>query len=360
MSPRRPSSHPSIPSLPARSYKAGADDRFVGGFCLPVQQSPRRLPPVDRQLFPPLHVPAALSYYQYSQCTGRKKALCIGINYTDCEEPLRLNGCVADAHRMANFLTTRLNYKPEDVLLLTDEHVDSRLRPTKANMLSAMAWLVHGARTNDSLFFHYAGHGNQIRDVDGEEEDGQDETIQPLDFLTHGDIVDDDIHNIMVKPLPPGCRLTSIFDCCHSGTVMDLPYVYSANGKLKKIGLIASTARLVPQMWHGARRGNLASAGTLFSMICTGRHIRAGKMARQTKASAADCISFGACTDSEEAMDLQDDGAMSSAFIASLTLNKEQTFEELLADLRKRLASYRQKPQLSASHPMDVNLQFIA
>lgn len=31
-------------------------------------------------------------------------------------------------------------------------------------------------------------------------------------------------HTLLVKPLPAGCRLTAIFDSCHSGTVMDLPY----------------------------------------------------------------------------------------------------------------------------------------
>jgi hypothetical protein len=38
----------------------------------------------------------------------------------------------------------------------------------------------------------------------------------------------DGSHDMLVKPLPAGCRLTAIFDSCHSGTVMDLPYVVSA------------------------------------------------------------------------------------------------------------------------------------
>lgn len=40
--------------------------------------------------------------YQYSQCTGKKKALCIGINYfnTDAE----LKGCINDARNMKQFL----------------------------------------------------------------------------------------------------------------------------------------------------------------------------------------------------------------------------------------------------------------
>lgn len=30
-----------------------------------------------------------------------------------------------------------------------------------------------------------------------------------------------------MRPLRPGVRLTAIFDSCHSGTALDLPYVYS-------------------------------------------------------------------------------------------------------------------------------------
>jgi hypothetical protein len=59
-------------------------------------------------------------------------------------------------------------------------------------MIDAMYWLVNGAKTDDSLFFHckddifssrclaielasVSGHGSQIRDEDGDEVDGYDE-----------------------------------------------------------------------------------------------------------------------------------------------------------------------------------------
>jgi hypothetical protein len=97
-----------------------------------------------------------------------------------------------------------------------------------------MQWLVKDARPNDALFFHYSGHGGQQADTDGDEADGMDENIYPLDHKTAGTIVDDDMHAIMVKTLPQGCRLTAIFDCCHSGSALDLPYIYSTQGKLKE------------------------------------------------------------------------------------------------------------------------------
>jgi metacaspase-1 len=78
-----------------------------------------------------------------------------------------------------------------------------------------------------------SGHGGQTPDLDGDEDDGYDEVIYPVDFQQTSHIVDDDMFFIMVKPLPPGCRLTAIFDSCHSGSALDLPYIYSTEGKIK-------------------------------------------------------------------------------------------------------------------------------
>lgn len=36
--------------------------------------------------------------------------------------------------------------------------------------------------------------------------------IYPLDYEQNSHIVDDLMHDIMVRPLPPGCRMTAIFD----------------------------------------------------------------------------------------------------------------------------------------------------
>lgn len=39
----------------------------------------------------------------------------------------------------------------------------------------------------------------------------------------------------MVQPLPAGCRITCIFDSCHSGTVLDLPFTYKCSGEIEVI-----------------------------------------------------------------------------------------------------------------------------
>ena len=47
----------------------------------------------------------------------------------------------------------------------------------------------------------------------------------------------------MVRPLPAGCRLTAIFDSCHSGSALDLPYIYSTEGKIKEPNLLAEAGQ---------------------------------------------------------------------------------------------------------------------
>ena len=119
--------------------------------------------------------------------------------------------------------------------------------PTRKNILSSMKWLVQDAKPGDNLFFFFAGHGGQSRDMDGDEEDGKDEHICPVvqakhpnfgaalegslekeeadDLLGRG-ISDDEIFGKMLKDLPGGVRLTTVFDACHSGTMADLSYSY--------------------------------------------------------------------------------------------------------------------------------------
>ncbi|KDR69952.1 hypothetical protein GALMADRAFT_214755 [Galerina marginata CBS 339.88] len=251
--------------------------------------------------------------FQYSKCTGRKRALCIGINYRGQANELR--GCVNDAKNVRNFLIQR-GYDPKEILLLTDDAKDGRNLPTRDNIIEAMRWLVRHAKTNDSLFFHYSGHGGQTPDLDGDEVDGWDETIYPVDFKTKGHIVDD------VKPLPPGCRLTA----CHSGTVLDLPYIYSSHGRLK------------------------------------GSHISA--RARASKSTPADVISWSGCKDGQTSADTFAGGvavgAMSHAFITALTNKPHQTYQELLRSVRLILhPRFSQRPQLGSSHHINTNLQFI-
>jgi metacaspase-1 len=88
-----------------------------------------------------------------------------------------------------------------------------------------MYWLLQGCQPGDSLLFHFSGHGAQQRNYSGDEVDGYDETLCPLDFETQGMIVDDEINAALVRPLPHGVKLHALIDACHSGTALDLPFL---------------------------------------------------------------------------------------------------------------------------------------
>ena len=145
-----------------------------------------------------------------SNCKGNKKALLIGINYIGLKGELR--GCINDVNNMKSLIKSRGFTEDQDHMrMLTDDQKDAKYQPTAKNITEGMKWLVSGAQPNDSLFLHYAGHGSQIKDQDGDEEDGYDEVLIPVDYATGGVIVDDEMNRILVQQLPRGARFECIF-----------------------------------------------------------------------------------------------------------------------------------------------------
>ncbi|KAI9438579.1 caspase domain-containing protein [Lactarius indigo] len=172
---------------------------------------------------------------------GQKKGLLIGTNYsTHPDSQFRLKWGVRDAHEIAHFLHKSFGIEGNNMRVLTDDQPGNL--PTKTNILAGMRWLAEGAQTGDTLFFYFSGHAAQIMDTYGVE-DGLDECICAMDYkgngqfqpgpATPGVILDDDIHDIMVKTLPRGCRLTAVLDCCHSGTLLALPFIFDSQDVLK-------------------------------------------------------------------------------------------------------------------------------
>ncbi|GES94302.1 peptidase C14 [Rhizophagus clarus] len=210
------------------------------------------------------------------------------------------------------------------------------------------------------------GHGGQAPDLDGDEDDGYDETIMPLDFQKNGQIIDDTMHDIMVRPLPPGVRLTAIFDSCHSGTALDLPYIYSTHGKVKEPNLLSEGSNAIMNAGMSYLRGDFGGIKT--SLISLGKKATSGKSIsaknKIQKSSPADVIMLSGCKDGQTSADTNEagvnTGAMSYALIKTLRANKNISYQQMLNSVRDVLsAKYSQKPQLSASHEMDMNLMFI-
>ncbi|AQZ12065.1 MCA1 (YOR197W) [Zygosaccharomyces parabailii] len=353
-------SRPAVPP-PSGGYRSG--DGLVEG-PQRYDRPPANLPPPPSQM---QSIQGTSSGYQYSMCNGKRKALIIGINYIGTQNQLR--GCINDAHSIFNFLTSRYGYHQDDVVILTDDQTDMVRVPTRNNMLRAMQWLVKGAQPNDSLFLHYSGHGGQTKDLDGDEVDGMDDVIYPVDFEVAGHIVDDDLHDILVKPLLPGVRLTALFDSCHSGTALDLPYTYSTKGVIKEPNIWKDVGQDGLQVVMDYATGNTgAMFGSLGNIASSVRNRMGGSRSReeiiQMKFSPADVVMISGSKDNQTSADANEGGqaagAMSYSFIKVLSLQPQQTYLSLLNNMRAELAGkYTQRPQLSSSHPIDVNLQFI-
>lgn len=50
-----------------------------------------------------------------------------------------------------------------------------------------------------------------------------------MDFRTNGQIDSDTLHQHLVSRMPPNSTLFVILDCCHSGSALELPYVYKSD-----------------------------------------------------------------------------------------------------------------------------------
>jgi len=209
----------------------------------------------------------------------------------------KLEKCTEDAFGMANFLRDDLGFKRDDVRVITDDHPWDR--PTAENIREAMAALVYDAQPNDSLVLYFSGHALQVKDMSGQESNGLAECICAIDY--HGDpysysytpglISDNTMHDLMVKPLPRKCRLTAIFDSCHSGGLLGLPHLYDSNGLVKPVRHLESLSMLRQKSSYADVVSTVFSGGSLTP-----------EMSLQ--------VSLSACKDEQEALETGRGGAL--------------------------------------------------
>ncbi|PON58864.1 Zinc finger, LSD1-type domain containing protein [Parasponia andersonii] len=280
---------------------------------------------------------------------GRKKAVICGISYKHSRHELK--GCINDAKCMRYLLINKFQFPPDSILMLTEEETDPYRIPTKHNIRMALYWLVQGCQPGDSLLFHYSGHGSRQRNYNGDEVDGYDETLCPLDFETQGMIVDDEINTSIVRPIPHGVKLHAIIDACHSGTVLDLPFFCRMN-------------RSGQYVWEDHRPRSGVWKGS----------------------SGGEVISFSGCDDDQTSADtsalskITSTGAMTFCFIQAIERGQGSTYGSILNSMRSTIRNVgngvgndvvttligmlltggsgsgglRQDPQLTACQPFDV------
>lgn len=156
-------------------------------------------------------------------------ALLFGLNYTAAPE-MRLNGCWNDAIGLNSLLTSPngYNFDPHCIDLAIDNSVAGIIRTRKSGMLKALYELALKSwkESLTRVVISYSGHGSQQKDLNGDELDGLDEGICPSDVRTVGMIIDDELLDIIMQ-FNPKTTVYAVFDSCHSGSVLDLPFVYN-------------------------------------------------------------------------------------------------------------------------------------
>ena len=251
-----------------------------------------------------------------------KKALLVGINYRGTSSAL--NGCINDVQSMKAYLRKN-GYKTRDLTIMTD---DTEVKPTRSNIITALLnLLLSGA---DQLFFHYSGHGSWEWDVSGDERDGRDESLVPLDYQDAGMLTDDQLRGLLTF-MHPNSKFTVILDCCHSGTGMDLTYNLRTRTRW-----VRGMRKRVTSMYKDRRYTD----------------------------TPGQVIMLSGCLDKQYSADAYEEGkyqgAMTFCLLKALKSKESETWGQLIVQIQKLLKKnrYAQIANLTSGQALDLDSAF--
>lgn len=125
-----------------------------------------------------------------------------------------LPGARNDARDFRDVLIAQKGFAAENIHMILDTEA------TRDRIVSELKnWLPSVVQPGDLVVFFFAGHGSQMWDTNGDEEDGLDETICPTNVVkgdTRNDIPDDEL-NAMLKGIPTD-NVVVVLDNCHAGS----------------------------------------------------------------------------------------------------------------------------------------------
>ena len=174
----------------------------------------------------------------FSAADAADRALVIGIGtYATLPEKMFLEGPKNDVPLIVKLLKEKHGYADDSVRVLLDKDA------SRAAILASIdEWLVNGTKAGDRVYFYFSGHGLQVKDASGDEEDGLDEALSTFDIAAgDGDwtnvILDDEIDAMLAKLKDRAVSI--VIDACHSGTI--------SRSLSTKIGDAMESARFLPR-----------------------------------------------------------------------------------------------------------------
>lgn len=227
----------------------------------------------------------------------RGLSLHVGVNRLD-ETHYRtegaLRGCEFDARDMAA-MAAALGYEVLPPLLTEDA--------TCARVIAALQAAAVTLAPGDIFLFSYSGHGAQIPDLSGDEEDRFDETLCLHDRM----MVDDELQTLLAA-FAAGVRVVVLTDACHSG---------SMTRAMLTENLLASAGPGIPWGIGPARPAVFRSLDEATARRVYRSHAGLYEGVARAVGSApepqANVIAFGACQDEQFAQDLEDNGLFTAS-----------------------------------------------
>ena len=239
----------------------------------------------------------------------------IGLNAVDPKHYAGWDGelvaCEADANDMAA-LAAAQHIKP--TVLLTK-------KATRDNVLTAIRSAAKTLKAGDLFMLSYSGHGGQVPDVSGDEEDKKDETWCFYD----GEFIDDELFNEL-SGFASGVRVIVLSDSCHSGTVTRarVPETAAGNGRSKMMppSVAMRTYTLHKSFYdniqkdvaRSARKSRAASVDpdAALAQVHAGAPDRLTQIASTTQAAI---ILISGCQDNQTSMDGHHNGAFTEQLL---------------------------------------------
>ncbi|MER5929169.1 caspase family protein [Streptomyces sp. NPDC002054] len=229
-------------------------------------------------------------------------SLHVGLNQVD---PAQYDGwdgklvaCENDARDMAE--AARSNGFESTVILTDDGTVE--------NITAALREAAGRLRTGDMLLFTYSGHGGQIDNLAGsdDEPDRQDETLVFFDRQ----FLDDELYRELQR-FEQDVRIFVLLDCCHSGSAIEsvrellTPQALQTQFQTRDPGRIEAASRLMPLL----KQQQIAARDRSFYTELQ-RELKDGN----GDGAAQNAVLIGACQDNQ----LASDGEINGLFTEQL------------------------------------------
>ena len=149
-----------------------------------------------------------------------KRALVIGLG-----EQLDTNWAKINGDKDIPIVTELLlnsGFSKRNIITLVNEHAN------KKGIITAFGNLTKQCNKGDIVYVHFSGHGQRVTDVDGDDNDGWDESWIPYDayrdycIRDRGEkhLIDDEVYTILVdikRKIGSTGKIMVVVDACHSG-----------------------------------------------------------------------------------------------------------------------------------------------